>query len=178
MPDEASKVIDRRVVPTGDRRVQTAERRRAVRYPFTATAELIELEGGTRMKARTSDLSSSGCYIDAMSPFPAGTQVRIRLSQGKQVFEALGNVPFSNPGMGMGVTFTEMEEDQKCVLDKWIGGLSGDLKPVFEDCDPEVMLSFASQGERQALNLLINLLMKKGTIATSEAAEILRALYK
>src|SRR5947207_15785595 len=48
------------------------ERRTDVRYPFTAAAEAIELGSEARICGRTSDLGSSGCYIDTPSPFVIG----------------------------------------------------------------------------------------------------------
>jgi len=38
------------------------KQRREPRYPFTASAELLEENSGARMKSRISDLSLNGCY--------------------------------------------------------------------------------------------------------------------
>jgi hypothetical protein len=39
-------------------------------YPLSAFAEIVELQSHTRMSARISDLSRTGCYAEMMSPFP------------------------------------------------------------------------------------------------------------
>jgi hypothetical protein len=46
------------------------ERRCAQRQPFIATAEVIDVRTGGRLSVRTTDLSTGGCYIDTVNPFP------------------------------------------------------------------------------------------------------------
>jgi hypothetical protein len=53
-----------------------------------------------------------------------GTQVRVRISHDGATFTALGSVAFILPNMGMGVTFTSIEQDQQTILQKWIANLS------------------------------------------------------
>src|SRR5579872_1145413 len=67
---------------------RSAERRRTARYPFTGTLEAIELDSETRIQGRTADLSEGGCCMDTMSPFPARTLVRVRITKEKRSFEA------------------------------------------------------------------------------------------
>jgi len=43
------------------------ERRYAIRRPFAADAEMLELESGSRVSGMTSDLSPGGCFICASS---------------------------------------------------------------------------------------------------------------
>ena len=58
------------------------ERRRSLRFPFTASVEATESTSGTRVMGRTSDLSLGGCYIDSISPFAVGTIATIRITRG------------------------------------------------------------------------------------------------
>lgn len=99
-----------------------SEHRRAPRYPFVASAELIEMASEARLTAQTSDLSLTGCYFDTVNPFPVGTQVK--LAHANTSFEAFGTVVHSQPNMGMGVAFTRIEPDYLTVLERWIGELS------------------------------------------------------
>lgn len=39
------------------------ERRYAIRHPFAADAEMLELESGSRVSGVTSDLSPGGCFV-------------------------------------------------------------------------------------------------------------------
>jgi len=101
-----------------------SERRRAPRYPFIAEAEAIEVSSNTKLAAKTSDLSIGGCFLDMLNPTPQGTEVRVRISHEGATFTALGRVVFILPNMGMGVTFTNIEQDQQAILQKWIANLS------------------------------------------------------
>src|SRR5438477_30287 len=53
------------------------ERRRMPRVPFVASAELLEVDNGTRMNAQVSELSLHGCYVDTLNPLPKGTSVYV-----------------------------------------------------------------------------------------------------
>ena len=101
-----------------------SERRRAPRYPFIADAAVIEISSDTKLAAKTGDLSVGGCFLDMLNPTPQATQVRVRISHEGATFTALGKVAFILPNMGMGVTFTSIEQDQQAILQKWLANLS------------------------------------------------------
>jgi len=101
------------------------ERRRAPRYPFIAEAEVTEIASGTKLSARTSDVSSGGCFLDMLNPSPEGTEIRVRISHASTTFTVLGRVVFVFPNMGMGVVFTSVEDNQLAVLQEWLSKLSG-----------------------------------------------------
>jgi hypothetical protein len=105
------------------------ERRRSTRYQFTAAVEVTDLNSLGRMQARTSDLGSGGCFVDATSPFPVNSAVKMRLTKNNRSFEVTGRVAYSMPGMGMGVAFTATAPGQIEVLKRWLGELSGKLVP-------------------------------------------------
>jgi PilZ domain len=98
--------------------------RRAPRYSLIVAAEVIELQTDTHIKARTSDMSLVGCYLDMMNPLPLGTDVRLQLAQQDTTFTALGTVAYTQANMGMGITFTVVEPDQQRVLEQWLAVLS------------------------------------------------------
>ena len=96
------------------------ERRRAPRCPLIASAEVIELTTDTHLRARISDLSLVGCYLDVTNTLPVGTEVRVNISHNDATFAALGVVTHCQPNMGMGVRFTDVQLDQHEILDKWL----------------------------------------------------------
>src|SRR6266481_7296305 len=96
------------------------EKRRSERYPFFASAELIEDKSDVRITTRLSELGLYGCYLDMMNPFPAGTSVLIKISESPATFEARATVVYSQPNMGMGVAFQNVEERYLKVLQKWM----------------------------------------------------------
>ena len=53
-----------------------AERRRDLRYPFTAAVEVFEPQSQSKLTARTSDISLGGCYVDTINPLPVSTDSR------------------------------------------------------------------------------------------------------
>ncbi len=90
-----------------------------------AAAEVVELQSETRTNARTSDLSLTGCYVDAINPLPLGTRVRVQIVHANATFVAVGIVAYSMTSMGMGITFTEIEPNCRAILEKWITALRG-----------------------------------------------------
>jgi hypothetical protein len=98
----------------------TQERRRSPRYPFFASAELIEDKSDVRITTRLSELGLYGCYLDMMNPFPTGTSVLIKITEGQATFEAHATVVYSQVNMGMGVAFRDVEDRHLQLLQKWM----------------------------------------------------------
>jgi hypothetical protein len=99
--------------------------RRCPRYPFYASAEILEVETQTRMSTRTSELSRYGCYLDMLNPLPLGTAVKIHILYNQQTFGTSGRVIYSQRNMGMGVAFNDVEAPQEQTLEKWLSHLRG-----------------------------------------------------
>lgn len=53
-------------------------------------------------------------------PWSIGTKVRIRIVHKGTNFAALGRVANSQPDVGMGVVFTQIEPNAQVVLDEWV----------------------------------------------------------
>jgi PilZ domain len=97
-----------------------SERRRVPRYTFIASAELIEEASEVRIATRVSELSLYGCYLDMMNPFPVGTLVLVKISAGDAYFQAKSKIVYSQPNMGAGVAFLEVEAQYQPVLQRWL----------------------------------------------------------
>ncbi|MGB6624262.1 MAG: PilZ domain-containing protein [Candidatus Acidiferrales bacterium] len=155
------------------------ERRKHVRYPFTAAAEVVELKTDTRVSARSSDLARGGCFIDAISPFPVGTSVALQLSLDQKTFDAKARVVYSQTGMGMGLVFTAIESDQRWVLEQWLSELSGEPPAKFKVIETEHAPAEAASGNdepRYVLNELIITLMRKGVLTDKDGKALLLKL--
>ncbi len=96
------------------------ERRRGPRYPFIASAELIEEKADVRIASRVSELSMNGCYMDMMNPFPTGTLVLVKISAGEDFFQAKAKIVYSQMNMGAGVGYLEIDAASKIVLERWM----------------------------------------------------------
>lgn len=100
--------------------IEYQERRRGPRYPFIASAELIEQKADVRIASRVSELSANGCYLDMMNPFPMGTMVLVKISAGDAFFQAKSKIVYSQMNMGAGVGFLEVDASSKTVLERWL----------------------------------------------------------
>jgi PilZ domain len=72
------------------------------------------------MKARISDLSVSGCYVDTINPLPGGTPVQVEILAETHVFEAPATVVYSHAHLGMGLIFREVLPSSQNVLQNWL----------------------------------------------------------
>jgi Ribonuclease G/E len=97
------------------------DRRDAKRLPLILAVEVVEVESGTRLSARTSDVSRTGCYIDTLNPTPTGTTVRVKLTHESEEVDLLGRIVYVSPRLGMGVRFDEsISAEQLSVLERWL----------------------------------------------------------
>ena len=96
--------------------------RKSPRFPFIASVEVVEVQTDTHMKARTSDLSRQGCYVDTLNPLPKGTTLKLRFTHQDQQVDAVGRVVHSQPNVGMGVVFAEIASSIP-TLDQWLAEL-------------------------------------------------------
>lgn len=96
------------------------ERRRFPRYPFVASAELIEVSSQVHLSTRVSEISQQGCYFDTINPFPPGASIKIKIAHALVFFEAVGTVVYSQPHFGMGVQFKEIHPYFGKILEEWL----------------------------------------------------------
>ena len=96
------------------------ERRRAPRYPFSATAEVLDVMDDSRIRSQVRDLSSGGCYIETADPLPPGTNVLVEIYTDTEFLETHATVAFLEPNQGMGLSFSVMQPYFASVLAKWL----------------------------------------------------------
>lgn len=148
-------------------------------YPFSTTAEAIDIQGNTKITGRTADIAQKGCYIDTISPFAPKSTVALRISRDNESFETRATVVYSQAGMGMGLVFTTSEFDQLQVLDMWLAELSGNTEcPV--DSPPlrfDVTQNNGQVSERVLVDMIL-LLIHKAVITDAEGKTMLQKLLK
>ena len=108
----------------------TIEKRRTPRYPFIASAELIEQKTEVRIATRVSELSLHGCYLDMMNPFPQGTLVLVKIFAGDDLFHAKSKIIYVQPNLGAGVAFLEIDPQHLAILQRWLEQARKELKPT------------------------------------------------
>ena len=112
MEDRSSKGLSRDA--------ELRDRRYAIRFPFAADVELLDMESGTRVEGVTSDLSMGGCFVCTSRPLAITSRTRITLKRKDQIVEALGVVRIVKPKIGMGVEFIDVEPPYDDVLTRWL----------------------------------------------------------
>jgi hypothetical protein len=96
------------------------ERRRGLRVPFTAEAE-VSLEGSEqKIPARVTEIGPQGCYLQMGKPFDQGSAIFVKFFAEAQFFETKASVAYSQTNLGMGVSFREVKPYFVDVLRKWL----------------------------------------------------------
>ena len=98
-----------------------SERRRAPRYMFFASAELLEERSEVRIATRVSELSRNGCYLDMLNPFPVHTVIRLKIwTEENLAIETKARVVYSQANRGAGLTFEDLDPKYLPLLNQWL----------------------------------------------------------
>jgi hypothetical protein len=96
------------------------DRRYAIRFPFAADAEFLDLETGARTEGVTSDISLGGCFVCTSKPLKVNSRVRVTLTRREEKLEALAVVRIVKPRVGMGIEFLDVDSKSSVMLERWI----------------------------------------------------------
>ena len=108
--------------------IMKVEQHRALRRPFAARVEVVEVESERQVTSVTGDLSVFGCFVETPAPFPHGAKIRIRINHRGTTFVALGFVSNVRP-TGMGIRFGAIEPAHQQTLENWLAQLRTGPKP-------------------------------------------------
>jgi hypothetical protein len=148
-----------------------SERRCATRSAFIAPVEMVEMRSGSRIHARTSDLSPQGCYVDTLNPLPVGAAVRLQIQRAGLILDVLANVSSRHVGSGMGLVFGEVTEAQRVIVESWLSELGFPSRAAMDN--PFHTENSASSVGSDCATRLVQVLLRKGALSQSEAREIL-----
>jgi hypothetical protein len=101
-------------------KVSLRDRRYAIRYPFAADAEVLDLESGVRSDGVTSDISLGGCFICTSKPLAVKSRARVTLTRKNETVQALAMVRIVKPRIGMGLEFLDIESASNATLNRWL----------------------------------------------------------
>jgi hypothetical protein len=94
--------------------IAAGDRRNVKRYACHGSVKVRVPGVGHPVWATITDLSMMGCYLETPAPAALATQVDLIIEIEGHILHAAGEVRGSYPGVGMGVTFTELpERDRK-----------------------------------------------------------------
>lgn len=106
-------------------------RRKNARYHCTGGVELRRSETSPSIWATLSDISLEGCYVQASSTLPSGTEVVFLMRAGEIQIRGRAHVKTSHHAVGMGLEFQHLGTEDQRQLDFLIGTLAGhqELQP-------------------------------------------------
>jgi PilZ domain len=90
-----------------------AEKRRSPRYRCQGSAQLREINSGAAMWATFSDISMHGCYVEAAAGYNVGANIALSIEVNGFRVEATGEVRVVYPGLGMGISFTKISDQDR-----------------------------------------------------------------
>jgi PilZ domain len=93
------------------------DRRRSVWQRIALSVE-VRTKSGLPLRVQSSDVSSSGCYLEMMTPLAKGATVELSFTVGEELVSTEATVRTSDLGVGMGIEFVPMGEDSKRRLQK------------------------------------------------------------
>ena len=100
-----------------------AEKREVPRFSFIAAVTIVEPTTNMRIDGRISEISRKGCYVDVLNTLPVGTHIELTVTRDQGVFFTPGRIIYVQEGIGMGVAFAGMPENQLKTLDSWLAEL-------------------------------------------------------
>lgn len=74
---------------------------------------------------RLTVIGLGGCYIETMSPFRAGTRLEMLIGAYGVELRLAGQVRYEHPLLGMGIMFTDLDNQQRSDLERVIAAASG-----------------------------------------------------
>jgi hypothetical protein len=102
--------------------VEVTNRRRYLRHPSSDPIELRTSESSAPMSVSMTDICGNGCYVQTALAIPVGTKViaSFWIAQQKKIFSC--TVRTSDPGYGLGIEFTGLDESTKKQLQSFLDG--------------------------------------------------------
>ena len=167
--------VERTSAPGERAAVAEPDRRMASRNMLVASVEAEELTSGVNLSARTSDVSVHGCYLDTINPFSPGTRIRVHLTKGNETVHSLAVVTYAHTGLGMGVAFTEISEDSREIIERWVADLErGNPSPAFSRSIRNSAPGISKDDRTTSrVEQLVQILVKKRLLTHEEARTIL-----
>ena len=101
------------------------DRRPLPRYIFRCEVELSQNGNGAPLRGVISDISVSGCYVETITPEPAGTRLELRFQANGQPMRLPGLVRVVHPTMGMGVEFVNLSPENRKRVEGLVQAQSG-----------------------------------------------------
>jgi len=93
------------------------------RVSCTGSIEITTEISNVNMQALLSDISASGCYAETGNPLPVNARVKFALHLRQKTLSGSGIVRQCHPGVGMGISFTDMSPYDRETLNGIVSSL-------------------------------------------------------
>jgi hypothetical protein len=90
------------------------------------------------MQTNATDIGGRGCYVETLLPLPKGTEVNIIFWMDSEKIKTSGIVRASDPGVGMGIEFTALENQVQQRLQQLLEKLDTSFAAPAEEGKQEV----------------------------------------
>ena len=108
---------------------QQEERRRNPRTKVMVEVELHSAGTAAPLRARTTDLSLGGCYVEMMFTLEVGTTLKIVLWINDVKMSVRGIVVTRHPQVGNGIQFTDMAAEDRVRLERFLASTQNAQSP-------------------------------------------------
>jgi hypothetical protein len=98
---------------------ENEERRKSARYPFR---EDILIDGTKRCSSM--DICEGGMFVSAIQYFEKNSIIDITIPVNEQKVTVKGQVQYCDRGIGMGIQFIELNDEQKTLIKELIERLT------------------------------------------------------
>lgn len=88
-------------------------RRKFARHKISYPVELRDERVNTPLRVNATDISGNGCYVETVMPLAVATSLRVDLWIDDDRLTPSAVVRTRDPGVGMGIEFTGLTEEQK-----------------------------------------------------------------
>lgn len=117
-----------------------ASRRKSTRYRCSGGVEIRRQESASPIFANLTDISLEGCYVEAVSTLPEGSEVVFLVRAGDVELRGRARVKTSNHAVGMGLEFMQMAIEEQHKLEFLVGTLAG-----AHEMQPEELRTFVPE---------------------------------
>lgn len=98
-----------------------SERRRFARHNINFPITISFPHGArSHMQCSATDIGGRGCYVESLVPLPTGTEVIVTLWIDSEKVICRGSVRASDPGVGMGIEFLDLQVEIQQRLQQYL----------------------------------------------------------
>jgi hypothetical protein len=114
----------------------TNDKRKSPRYKCRGSARIQEVGGTVPTWATFSDISLHGCYIETATPSRQGSALTLKLDANGFHIEAMGEVRVAYSGLGEGVSFESMADEDRFHLRELVRSITPPSVVMTQELSP------------------------------------------